>query len=98
MGRAESTIPARTTKSAGRQASFPPEVSTEVHVNFEPAGPEETRVSVEHYGWDTLPAEHPARHGFPPSIFGLRFVEWWQELLAGAFPSVPGLTTRNSHP
>src|SRR6478609_4304605 len=34
-----------------RQASFTPEQETEVHVSFEAAGAE-TRVTVEHFGWD----------------------------------------------
>ena len=75
------------------QASFPPEQSTELHVGFEPAGPGETRVSIEHYGWDALPAEHAARHGFPLPAFQLRFAEWWRALLADAFPPIPGLAT-----
>jgi hypothetical protein len=90
--------PGRRLVVAWRQASFPPEVSTELHVSFEPAGPGETRVSVEHYGWDTLPPEHAARHGFPLPTFQLRFAEWWRGLLAGAFASGPDLSTRNQHP
>ena len=64
-----------------RHASFSPDQETELHVRFEPAG-EQTRVTVEHYGWDTIPAEHAARHGFPLAQFQLRFGEWWQALLA----------------
>ena len=63
-----------------RQASFAPSQETEVHVGFEPVG-EETRVTVEHLGWDTVPAEHVARHGFPDAIFLRRHAEWWQTLL-----------------
>ena len=64
-----------------RQASFTPDQSTEVHVSFEPAG-EQTRVTVEHFGWDTIPQEHVARHTFPLDIFQLRHAEYWQDLLA----------------
>lgn len=64
-----------------RQASFAPEQSTEVHVRFEPAG-EETRVVVEHFGWDSIPQEHVARHTFPLEVFQMRHAEWWQALLA----------------
>ena len=60
-----------------RQASFGPDQSTELHVSFEPAG-DETRVVVEHRGWDRIPAEHVARHGFPLPVFQQRFAEWWQ--------------------
>jgi uncharacterized protein YndB with AHSA1/START domain len=64
-----------------RAASFTPEQQTEVEVRFEPVG-EETRISVEHRGWDTVPVEHVARHGFPTAVFLRREGEWWRELLA----------------
>jgi uncharacterized protein YndB with AHSA1/START domain len=63
-----------------RHASFAPEQSTELHVRFEEVGGQ-TRVTVEHFGWDTIPERHAARHGFPLSTFQLRFAEWWQVLL-----------------
>jgi uncharacterized protein YndB with AHSA1/START domain len=63
-----------------RQASFEPHQSTEVHVRFEPVG-DETRVTVEHFGWDTIPQDHAARHGFPLEATQLRLAEWWQGLL-----------------
>lgn len=47
-----------------RQATFGPYHATEVEVRFEPVG-DETRVTVEHRGWDSIPQEHVARHGFP---------------------------------
>ena len=77
-----------------RQASFPAEQLTELHVGFEPTGPGETRVSVEHYGWDSLPSEHASRHGFPLPTFQLRFAEWWRTLLYDAFPPSSRNTTR----
>ncbi len=43
---------------------FSPGQSTEVEVRFEQVG-DETRVSIEHRAWDTIPQEHAARHGFP---------------------------------
>lgn len=64
-----------------RQASFTPEQDTEVEVRFEAVG-EETRISVEHSGWDSVPIEHVARHGFPIGIFLQRHGEWWRALLA----------------
>jgi uncharacterized protein YndB with AHSA1/START domain len=70
-----------------RQAGFAADQETELHVRFdevlhEPGGPPvQTRVTVEHYGWDRLPPEHAARHGFPLPVFQLRFAEWWQSLL-----------------
>jgi uncharacterized protein YndB with AHSA1/START domain len=63
-----------------RQQSFAPDQSTELHVRFEQAG-DQTRITVEHFGWDTIPQRHAARHGFPLPIFQLRFAEWWQVLL-----------------
>ncbi len=63
-----------------RQQSFAPEQKTEVCVRFEPLG-DQTRVTVEHRGWDTIPRHHAARHGFPLPVFQLRHAEWWQLLL-----------------
>jgi uncharacterized protein YndB with AHSA1/START domain len=63
-----------------RQAGFTPDQETELHVRFEPAG-EQTKVTVEHFGWDTIPAEHVARHGFPLAVFQQRFAEWWRGML-----------------
>jgi uncharacterized protein YndB with AHSA1/START domain len=65
-----------------RQGTFTPEQLTHVEVRFEPVG-EETRVTVEHRGWDTIPQEHVARHGFPLGVFQLRQAEHWRALLAG---------------
>lgn len=66
-----------------RQDGFPPDVDTELHVSFEQLdGPSvQTRVTVEHYGWDRLPAENVVRHGFPLEVFSLRFAQWWQRQL-----------------
>ena len=65
---------------AWRQATFEPDQSTEVHVHFEPVD-DCTRVTVEHYGWDTIPQAHAARHGFPLEATQQRLAEWWQTLL-----------------
>lgn len=64
-----------------RQATFRPGQDTEVEINFEAVG-DETRVTVNHRGWDSVPLEHVARHGFPDAIFLRRHGEWWQVLLA----------------
>ena len=64
-----------------RQATFTPDQDTEVEVRFEPVG-EETRVTVEHIGWDAIPQAHAARHGFPLPLFLTRHGEWWRTLLA----------------
>lgn len=65
-----------------RHASFDADQATELQVHFEPVG-SQTRVTVEHWGWDAIPQRHAARHGFPLAAFQLRFAEWWQELLRG---------------
>jgi hypothetical protein len=57
-----------------RQESFAPEQLTHVEVRFEPVG-DETRVKVEHFGWDGIPQEHVARHHFPDAIFLRRHAE-----------------------
>ena len=64
-----------------RQATFPLELKTEVEVRFEAVG-EETRVSVEHRGFDQVPAGNVARHGFPDQALLMRLAEWWQAQLA----------------
>jgi len=60
-----------------RQASFSPDQSTEVEVRFDPVG-DETRVSIEHRAWDTIPQEHAARHGFPEPVTLQRAADWWR--------------------
>lgn len=63
-----------------RQEGFAEGVSTEVTVRFD-AVATGTRVTVEHVGWDALPQDHVARHGFPLGPFQHRLAEWWQVLL-----------------
>jgi uncharacterized protein YndB with AHSA1/START domain len=63
-----------------RQATFAPDQMTTVEVLFEPVG-EETRITVVHSGWDSVPQEHVARHSFPDALFLRRHAEWWQQLL-----------------
>ena len=63
-----------------RQATFTVEQHTEVEVRFEDLGGE-TRVTVEHRGWDSVPAEHLAKHSFPEGIFLRRHADWWRDLL-----------------
>ena len=64
-----------------RQANFPPDLHTEVEVCFESVGEGETRVSVEHRGFDQVPAGSAARHGFPDAALLMRLGEWWRSLL-----------------
>ena len=46
-----------------------------------PPSGHQTRVTVEHFGWDTIPQEHAARHGFPLLTFQQRHAEWWRTSL-----------------
>jgi uncharacterized protein YndB with AHSA1/START domain len=66
-----------------RHANFAGDQETELHVHFDDVDGAhgQTRISVEHLGWDAIPAEHAARHGFPLATFQLRFAEWWRTLL-----------------
>jgi len=81
IGRVRAWEPPKRLVFGWRQATFAPEQNTEVEVRFEPVG-EETRVTVEHVGWDSVPMAHVARHGFPNALFLTRHGEWWQALLA----------------
>jgi len=74
-----------------RQATFAPDQVTEVEVRFEGVG-DQTRVTVEHRGWDTVPTAHVARHNFPDAIFLRRHGDWWRVLLGAlnAFMRSPG--------
>lgn len=80
-----------------RQESFDAGQETQVRVRFEPVG-EETRITVEHFGWDTVPQEHAARHGFPLQIFQLRHGEWWRELLGSLDERLAAKAPKRSGP
>ena len=81
IGRVRAWEPPQRLVFGWRQASFAPDQDTEVEVRFEPVG-DETRITVEHTGWDSVPAAHVARHGFTNQLFLMRHGEWWQKLLA----------------
>ena len=80
IGRVTAWAPGERLAFTWRQASFTPEQSTHVDVRFEAVG-DETRVTVEHRGWDTIPQEHVARHTFPLGHFQMRQAEHWRALL-----------------
>ncbi len=80
IGRIRVWAPPERLAFSWRQATFAPDQMTEVEVRFEAVG-DQTRVTVEHRGWDTVPASHVARHNFPDAIFLRRLGEWWQVLL-----------------
>jgi uncharacterized protein YndB with AHSA1/START domain len=64
-----------------RHATFAPGQSTRLDVRFEAVG-DQTRVTVEHRGWDAIPKDHVARHGFELMLFQRRQAEHWRGLLA----------------
>jgi uncharacterized protein YndB with AHSA1/START domain len=64
-----------------RQATFAPDQMTTVEVVFEAVGGE-TRVTVTHRAWDTIPQQHVARHGFPLQATQMRLAEHWRAQLA----------------
>ena len=82
IGRVSVWEPGKRLVFAWRQVSFSPEQATEVEVCFEAVG-EETRVSVEHRAWDTIPRRHVARHGFPEAVTLQKAADWWRGSLEG---------------
>jgi uncharacterized protein YndB with AHSA1/START domain len=81
IGRIQAWEPPARLVFSWRQANFPLDLHTEVEVRFEAVG-EETRVSVEHRGFDRVPADSVARHGFPDQVLLMRLAEYWQAHLA----------------
>lgn len=81
VGRISVWEPGKRLLFSWRQANFSPEQSTQVEVLFEPVDGE-TRVSIEHRAWDTIPRRHAARHGFPEHVTLQRAADWWRGSLA----------------
>jgi uncharacterized protein YndB with AHSA1/START domain len=61
-----------------RNATFAPDESTEVEVEFTPSGAG-TLVVVTHRGWSALRPDHPARHGLEGADFARMIGLWWGE-------------------
>jgi len=80
IGRIRVWEPGRRLVFGWRQASFDAAQTTEVEVLFDPAG-DDTRVSIEHRGWDTIPRGHAARHGFPEHNTLQCAADWWRASL-----------------
>ena len=80
IGRISVWEPGRRLVFAWRQANFSADQSTEVEVLFEAVG-EETRVSIEHRAWDTIPERHAARHGFAEQATLRHAANWWRNSL-----------------
>ena len=81
IGQVSGWEPGRRLVFGWRQAGFAPDQHTEVEVTFEPIG-EETRITVEHRGWDGVPTDNVARHGMASPLFERRYAGWWRTLLA----------------
>lgn len=83
IGRVRAWEPPRRFVLGWRHATFAADADTELHVRFDEVAGDgvQTRVTVEHFGWDRIPPESAARHGFPLDVLQLRFAEWWQEQL-----------------
>lgn len=81
IGRISVWDPPRRLIFSWRQASFPPDLETEVEVTFESVGGE-TRVGIVHRGFDRVPADSAARHGFPDPYLLQRLAEFWRAQLA----------------
>jgi uncharacterized protein YndB with AHSA1/START domain len=81
IGRVTTWLPGERLVFGWRQAAFAEGQNTEVEVRFEAVG-DETRVTVEHRGWDSVPREHVARHGMPNTLFLSRHGRWWQTMLS----------------
>ncbi len=80
VGRVLEWKPGELLRFGWRQGDFQPGETTEVQVRFEPAGGG-TRVSLEHRGWDRIPARHPARHGYTGDAFAGMIGLRWADLL-----------------
>ncbi|QGZ95035.1 SRPBCC domain-containing protein [Terricaulis silvestris] len=81
IGRVTIWAPGERLAFTWRQATFTPDQVTHVDVRFE-ALEQQTRVTVEHRGWDAIPEDHAARHGFPLAATQMRLAEHWRALLA----------------
>jgi hypothetical protein len=82
IGTVRHWLPAERLAFDWRLPSFRDDQATEVDVRFEAVGAE-TRVTVEHRGWDAIPQKHAARHGFELMLFQRRLGEFWRGLLRG---------------
>ena len=80
IGPVHAWLPGERLAFGWRLPSFAADQTTEVEVRFEAVG-EETRVTVEHRGWDAIPQQHAARHGFALMLFQQRLGEHWRGLL-----------------
>lgn len=81
VGRVTAWRPGEALALTWRNATFAPDQSTEVEIRFEALGAE-TRITVEHRGWERIPQNHAARHGFELNLFQRRLAERWRGALS----------------
>lgn len=79
-----------------RNATFSETESTEVEVTFVATASGGTQVTVRHRGWETLPPDHPARHGQEDRAFARSLGLWWGDQLSSLRELVAqGVPTRS---
>lgn len=80
IGRILQWVPGERLVMSWRLPSFADTETTEVDVRFDAINGG-TRVSIEHRGWDTLRADHPARHGKKGREYAYSRAQLWAESL-----------------
>lgn len=89
IGRVHVWLPGERLAFTWRPAGLAAGQTTHVEVRFEPVAGQ-TRVTIEHRGWDEVPQDHTLRHGFPLQVFQLRLAEHWRVRLS----ALQGMTAR----
>lgn len=92
VGRIITWQPGKKLTLTWRQASFAPDQSTMLTVLFEPVA-SGTRITVEHRGWETIPQDHVARHGFALMLFQQRQAEQWHNGLRALQATLPDVSS-----
>jgi uncharacterized protein YndB with AHSA1/START domain len=80
IGRVLAWEPAERLLFEYRVQNFQPGEVTHVEVRFEEASGG-TRVTLEHRGWESIPAKHPVRHGHEGVAFTAQIGSFWGALL-----------------
>lgn len=80
VGRVTVWDPPRKLAMIWRGVNFKPHEQTLVEVGFDPQG-DGTLVTVRHSGWNSLPDDHPARHGLTGAAFSRHIGLWWADLM-----------------
>ena len=80
IGRVQVWEPGKRLVLEYRMRSFSADEKTQLEIRFEPRG-QGTRVTLEHRGWETLRAEHPARRTLSGTAFTGMIALYWGDLL-----------------